>query len=271
MGIRSVSGFVLLVIILAVIFFAPFWVLPIAMSVLSGLAVHELLYTTRFCVQKRLLVYSVTFSAMIPVWIFFDSPEIVGLAGLFVYVLLIFIEGITEAKGITFEKICGVFFASVIIPYFLGSIIRIAGMPGGRVLIMLPILGAFSSDVFALFVGKLIGKRKLCPDISPNKTVEGSIGGLVFGPLGLCVYAMILGNVYGYTVNYYSIVLYGLAASFAGQIGDLSMSYIKRQYNIKDFGSIIPGHGGILDRFDSVLFAAPMIELLLHIIPAIGG
>ena len=183
--------------------------------------------------------------------------------------LLLFIEGLTGTENVSFEKICGIFFASIVIPYFLSSLVRLTGFRDGKYIVLLPILGAFTSDVFALLVGKAIGKHKLCPEISPNKTVEGSIGGVVMAPVILIIYSIVLQNVYGFTVNYFYIILYGIASAFAGQLGDLSMSFVKRQFHIKDFGNIIPGHGGILDRFDSILFSAPLIELLVILLPAI--
>jgi phosphatidate cytidylyltransferase len=267
---RAMAGSVLLAAMLAVILFAPVWALPIAVSVISALAVHEILHTTGFVRHKRLLAYAVIFSLLIPFWVFFDSIYELAVIGVFIYVFFLFIECITGTKDASFEKVSGIFFASIVLPFFLSSIVRIHGFENGRILVLIPILSAFGSDVFALLFGLKFGRSKLCPEISPNKTVEGSIAGLVMGTVTVVVFGFILQRYYGFMVNYLRLVLYGLAGAFSGQIGDLSMSFVKRQFHIKDFGKIIPGHGGILDRFDSVLFAAPVTEILILLLPAIG-
>jgi len=267
---RAVAGFVLLLILFAVIFFAPVWALPIAISAISASAVFEMLHTTGFLQQKRLIIYAIIFSALIPIWVFFGSISELALILIFLYVFLLFIECITGTAGASFEKICGVFFASFVLPYFLSSLVRIFSFNNGRYLILIPILSAFASDVFALLFGMKFGKNKLCPEISPKKTVEGAVGGLLMGPVSIVIFGLIIEKYYGFDVSYLRLVLYGLAGAFSGQIGDLSMSFVKRQFNIKDFGNIIPGHGGILDRFDSVLFAAPLTEILIILLPAIA-
>jgi phosphatidate cytidylyltransferase len=120
--------------------------------------------------------------------------------------------------------------------------------------VWLVILTAFGSDIFAYFTGTLIGKHKLCPNLSPKKTVEGLIGGAVGSTL-LC-------GVYGYFFlndMFIHCLIIGFLGGFVATIGDLSASAIKRHLGVKDYGHLIPGHGGILDRFDSVLFTAPFV------------
>lgn len=122
----------------------------------------------------------------------------------------------------------------------------------------LVLLVAFGTDIFAYFVGITMGKHKLCPHLSPKKSVEGAIGG-IFGSILLSVLFMI----YVLKEPWYLGLLIGLAGSVVAQLGDLSASAFKRQMGIKDYGKLIPGHGGILDRFDSVLFVAPVIYCLI--------
>ena len=116
-------------------------------------------------------------------------------------------------------------------------------------------------------MGTLFGKHKLCPIISPKKTVEGLIGGLVLAVVGMVVYGLILQFGFKFKVNYFYVVIYGLLGALGGVFGDLSFSVIKRQTGIKDYGHLIPGHGGILDRFDSVIVVAPLVEALLLLMP----
>ncbi len=127
------------------------------------------------------------------------------------------------------------------------------------------------ADAGGFFIGATLGKHKLCPDISPKKTVEGVIGGVIF-----CVIsAVLVGLLFQYLImpdleiNFWALVLLGIIDAPISIIGDLSFSLIKRRYKIKDYGSIFPGHGGMLDRFDSIIFTAPVIVLLNQFIPII--
>ena len=126
---------------------------------------------------------------------------------------------------------------------------------------------AFLSDTGAYFAGLKFGKHKLAPVISPKKTVEGVIGGILGAVLGMVIYCAVLQLGFGFRVNYLLALLYGVAGSAAGVFGDLCFSVIKRQTGIKDYGNLIPGHGGILDRFDSMIVVGTLAEVLLLILP----
>ncbi|NLI60985.1 MAG: phosphatidate cytidylyltransferase [Clostridiales bacterium] len=133
--------------------------------------------------------------------------------------------------------------------------------PYGMNLLILTLLVTWSTDTFAYFVGKSFGKRKLCPSISPNKTIEGSLGGLI----GSIVVGIIYGTVLKYrltiSINLYHFGIIGLLGGVLSQLGDLCASSIKRFCDIKDFGKLMPGHGGLLDRFDSLLFTLPAVYI----------
>jgi phosphatidate cytidylyltransferase len=123
------------------------------------------------------------------------------------------------------------------------------------------ILSAFGTDIFAYFTGMALGSRKLCPQISPKKTVEGAIGG-VLGSVLLC-------GLFGFfflPLGFSNCIVIGIVGGVTSQLGDLSASVLKRKIGIKDWSSLIPGHGGILDRFDSVLFTAPFVFYYLNIL-----
>ena len=122
------------------------------------------------------------------------------------------------------------------------------------ILVWLVIFGAFGTDVMAYFVGVALGKHKLCPSISPKKTIEGSIGGI----LGSVIICGAFGAVFAKEYLIHCLIL-GLLCGVFSQFGDLTASIFKRKMGIKDYGNLIPGHGGILDRFDSVLFTAPLV------------
>ena len=123
-------------------------------------------------------------------------------------------------------------------------------------------------DTFAYFTGRFLGKHKLIPEISPKKTIEGSIGGIVFTIGAFILYRVLLFKIFPdlkINLPYLLVIILAIAASIVSQIGDLIASAIKRQYNIKDYGKLFPGHGGVLDRFDSVMLVAPVIYVIFII------
>ena len=134
-------------------------------------------------------------------------------------------------------------------------------LTNGAYLFLLPFIGAWVCDTFAYFTGRFFGKHKLAPAISPKKTVEGSIGGIVFAVAVFAIYGAIL-SARGLTPNYLALCLAGFFVSILSQIGDLALSLVKRECGIKDYGRLFPGHGGVLDRFDSVIATAPIILIL---------
>lgn len=150
---------------------------------------------------------------------------------------------------------------SILYITFLFSFILLTNMlNNGIYYLWMIFISAWSTDSIAYFIGSKIGKTKLMPEISPKKTVEGAIGGALGCIIVMVVYGLLLGQ-YGILSNVpiYHYVIVGVLAGVLSQVGDLFASAIKRSMNIKDFGKILPGHGGILDRFDSVLLIAPVI------------
>ena len=246
-------------------------ILPILVAGLSMIAVHEVLWSTGFLKHTRISAYSIVLAGCIPFWVYYNGKLMPALLGMFLYVVLLFAEAIASHKRITLEKMGGAFFLSVVIPFFLSSLLRIRLMDHWMASIVLPFEVAFLSDAFALFAGMAFGKHKLAPELSPKKTVEGAVGGFAGAIVCTVIYGLVLQLGFSMQVNYLYLVLYGALGSIVSQLGDLSFSYIKREYGLKDFGNIFPGHGGVLDRFDSVIFCAPLIELLIQFLPAVGG
>ncbi len=138
----------------------------------------------------------------------------------------------------------------------------------GSVLYLLPFIGAWVSDTFAYFTGRLFGKHKLIPEVSPKKTVEGAVGGAVFTAIAYVVFGLIVseGNM---EPNYILLAVIGVLVSVISQIGDLIASLIKREHGIKDYGRLFPGHGGVMDRFDSVA-AVAVVLMLISALPEMG-
>lgn len=175
---------------------------------------------------------------------------------IFITLLLMFLDIIRNGYNIlnAAVTILGIIYIS----YLFSNLIFIYNGINGKILIWLPFLTAWLSDTGAYFVGSIFGKNKLCPSISPKKTIEGAIGG-VLGSVISCLLAGLIFNNMGYSMSLVHYLFIGLLCGITSQLGDLSASSIKRFCNIKDFGNIMPGHGGILDRFDSILFTAPTI------------
>ena len=246
----------------------PVW-LPITVSLLSMIAVHEVLWSTGFVKNGYISSLSIVLAGLVPFWVYIGQGMRSALVGIFFYFLLIFLVAISSHYTVTLEKMGGSFFFAMLSPYFLSTFVRLNGLEKGGYLILIPLVAAFASDSFALFAGMAFGKHKLAPELSPKKTVEGSVGGLV-GAVALCIiYGVVLHVAFKQEVSYVRFALYGFLGSIVSQIGDLSFSYIKRQYGLKDFGNIFPGHGGVLDRFDSVIFCAPLMEILIRWFPAV--
>ena len=118
--------------------------------------------------------------------------------------------------------------------------------------------------------GVFFGKHRGITKVSPNKSLEGYLGGVAFGGVFMLLYGTVLGFLTDVSISYPLMALYGLCGSAVTELGDLSFSLIKRQYGVKDYGNLIPGHGGMLDRFDSMIFAAPMLLALVELFPPLG-
>lgn len=255
--------------LLAVIYLLPFWATVVLISLLSAIGTYELLGCIGASKHPRLCFCCILCSFLIPFWCWQGSSGTWGLCGLFLLFLLLFMEAIFSKKTVDFNMLAASMFAAVIIPYFLSAFVRLGMMEKGRAYILLPLVSAFIADGAALFTGMACGKHKLAPSISPKKTIEGAIGGFIGGTLGTVIYCFAARAIWGADFSVLSFAVYGALGSVVSTIGDLSFSLIKREFGIKDYGNLLPGHGGVLDRFDSVIFAAPLTELLLLVLPAV--
>ena len=161
------------------------------------------------------------------------------------------------------ERVVYTLFGLLYVPWLLGYFVLLRYSPdaqGGLINFALPLVATFATDIGAFFIGYALGRRKLAPEVSPGKTVEGAIGGLALS--FVAVFAL---TQYVNQWSPYDALLYALLVSSAAQLGDLSESLIKRSVGSKDSGNSIPGHGGLLDRLDSLLFAVPITFLFLNI------
>lgn len=245
-GIRVASGAIGLMLLLAVLYFGGI-ILSIGLLIVSIIALRELFRAVQTLGKKPCAKIGYFYTVLILVSFYFDLNYI----SLIIASMII----ITLSKTVLFKDfdivdaaitIAGVFY----IPFLLYHIILLEGTP----FLWTVFLISFGTDTFAYLVGSKIGKKRLCPDISPKKSVEGSIGGI----LGSVILTVSYGAVSGID-PLYSLGVLAILGSILSQIGDLTASRIKRLAKIKDFGRIMPGHGGMLDRFDSVIFSAPVV------------
>ena len=166
------------------------------------------------------------------------------------------------------EHVMLTFFGLFYVAYMLSFVFKTRMLPvQGQFLVWLVFLCSWGSDTCAYCVGMLIGKHKMAPVLSPKKSVEGGIGGVVGAALLSALYAFLINRFFPETdLGVMQCAIIGAVGSLISQVGDLAASAIKRNHDVKDYGKLIPGHGGILDRFDSVIFTAPVIYYMAVIL-----
>ena len=268
---RVIAGAGMLVAILVLGLAAPKWVMALAWGVLMSIGAYELLLRTGLVQEKRLVAYAMAAAFATAAWSYFGAVYAWGVMGIIAYCMVLFLEMMLSHVKINFQKISMTFVAGCLVPYLLCSLIRIHTMTIGRYVILIPFIVACINDTGAYFTGMLLGRHKLAPVISPKKTVEGAVGGVLSAMIVMLLYTLILGFVFDFYVNYAYAMIYGLAGALVGIFGDLCFSVIKRQTGIKDYGNLIPGHGGVLDRVDSMVLVGPLMEALLILIPVAVG
>ncbi len=266
---RIISAAILLPICFLIIWVLPKAVCAIAVAVLCAIMAFELLKRTGLVPHTRLIVYTMLAAFMVPLWCHLGMSTVWGQLGLLVFFCALFGEMLYNHVKVRFEMIAYCVFAGIVLPYLLSAIVRILDFYSGRDLIIIPLILAFLPDSGAYFIGIRYGKRKLAPTVSPNKSVEGALGGLATAIIGMLAYAVVMDLVTDKEVSYSLALIYGVIGAAADVFGDLIFSAIKRQLGIKDYGNLIPGHGGVLDRFDSMIVVAPLAEILITLIPVV--
>ncbi len=262
---RIISGTFCAIVIALILCFYKTLLLEAAMCVFSAIAVYELLSANGFKKHKPFLYLGVAFAAAMPYASIINLEYAVVALCIITSVLLT----LRLHSSIGFEKIAFYIISVLGVSLSFTSIVNLRNEFGNIALLYLIIIvgGAWFSDTGAYFTGFFLGKHKLCPVISPKKTVEGLIGGVIINVvltvLSAFIFVKINANLgTNVEVNYLVLSAVSVVVSLAGVAGDLIASVIKRQIGIKDYGNLIPGHGGIMDRFDSILFTAPTVYLL---------
>ena len=179
--------------------------------------------------------------------------------------IILFAQVIATDMKTSFKDIAYTFIGIFYVVFFIMFVALIDGMKDGKILIWYAIFAAWGTDIFAYLVGKYFGKHKFSK-VSPKKSIEGCIGGTIGALIMILIYTYVANTFWGMNYSYLFIAIIGIILSLVGQIGDFAASTIKRYVDIKDYSNLIPGHGGMLDRIDSLIFLAPFAYALFTLL-----
>ena len=233
---RILAACVGLPLLLAVVLFLPPVATAILFALACGVAAYEMLWRTGILKHRRILVYTVVAAMANVMWSWLRACSIVSeqtlwlcaLLGLFVYFCALFCELLAAHTELRFTAVCVALFSGFVYPFLIGALVRLRGMDGGKFYILVAFLLSMVADSGAYFVGRACGKHKLAPIVSPKKTVEGAVGGVVCNIVFLCLYTLLLNKCFGFTqVNYFYAAIYGVLGAVASIVGDLTLSVVK--------------------------------------------
>ncbi|MBE7041982.1 MAG: phosphatidate cytidylyltransferase [Ruminococcaceae bacterium] len=254
---RILSAAVALVLLFAVLLCGNMWILKIAVGIIGAIGLFELYRAFEYQVHKELTWVGMLLGFLIP---FLPSVNSI-VTVLFFYALFGIAVMVFRPQQLSFSDVTNFLVFQIYVPCALSCLVSVRETEFGAYAIWLILGGAWLTDTFAYFVGCAFGKRKLCPVISPNKTIAGAVGGMTGTALSALIYGFVLNRYF--TVSLIPLAFLGICLGIVAQFGDLTASKIKRERGIKDFGHLMPGHGGVIDRFDSILFTAPMVSLFI--------
>lgn len=254
---RLTSGLLGFPLVLIIFLIGNKFVVDIAMAIIAILAMNEYFNAiSKVAKPVKWLGYlscaSIATIHLIPE----THIEIIYSLAIPILLLVLFLQVIITEMKTNFKDIAYTLLGILYIVLLIMFVAKINGMKNGNILIWYTILAAWGTDIFAYLVGKHFGKHKFSK-ISPKKSIEGCIGGMIGGVLLMLVYTYVVNTVWAMNYSYITILIVGVILSILGQIGDFAASSIKRYVDIKDYSNLIPGHGGMLDRIDSLIFLAP--------------
>lgn len=269
MSTRIVSAAVAIVIAIIALILHNTFIFNLFIAFITAVAVYEIFRATGMSVHKKQSVACYTFVALDSIMPAFHVHGMLYFVSyrfyMGIFVLAMCILYLMEHKKYKYNEFFFMLGVPILLSYSFGTLINMAQMGGkGVFLIVLTLAGAWLADSGAYFAGTFFGKTPLCPEISPKKTVEGLIGGVVCNGVFLLVISFVYDVILkGESVRYIIVFIAGMLCALIGLVGDLTASMIKRQTGIKDYGNIMPGHGGVMDRFDSVILVAPFMYYLI--------
>ncbi len=265
---RIISGVIGAVLLLAVLLQPVQVIVDICFSILCCLAIYELLHETKICKSTPILIVSELFSASVPFWHFFSINAVCAVVFFYLTCVGILHVVFHDNQSIVVSLFSALI--SILVSIALSAVAFVRSRENhGLFLTIWLLLIPWMSDTGAYFVGVCLGRHKLCPVISPKKTIEGLVGGLLTSVVICSVITILYNSLWSKSgsLNVWLVAVVTLLGAVLSVFGDLTASLIKRECNIKDFGKIMPGHGGIMDRFDSLMYTAPLVLLALSILP----
>lgn len=272
---RIVSAVVGIIVGVSVLIIDNSYLYMAVIAFISAVGVRELIRAIKCDGNKLMCWYCIISSAAVPFAVSIDFFAPYRLPALFAYVIGLLVIMLSRHKSIKLLEAAACGSAGLFIPLSLSCIILIRYLyesgSVGIFMIVFILFSAWFGDGGAYFAGTFLGKHKLCPEISPKKTVEGLIGGFVTVGIVVTIQCLVFNLLLQHevTMNYAILIPVSIIGSAAGVLGDLTASVIKRQYEIKDFGNLMPGHGGVLDRFDSVIFTVPFMFIVFSFVSPI--
>jgi phosphatidate cytidylyltransferase len=266
---RVITGIGIFVVAVLLVVLAPFTpIFCIGMSVLAVMASFELLRVFGIHKDWHISAPSYLLAAALPFAAYFVTDEtrvkfiLIEAAIIFIYLVYLLGAAVFSHKKIKFVLVAAVFMALVYVIVSFTSLSLLMYVNKGLFYFGVIIISSWGCDAGAYFIGCKFGKHKLIPDVSPNKSVEGAIGGVLVSIVLNVLYGFVVSTLGGAKVEYLSLALLGLVLSIVAMVGDLIASLIKREYGIKDYSNLLPGHGGIVDRFDSVFPIATFLLMM---------
>jgi len=272
---RILTALGMAVVGIPILIFSKYIVFALTVAFLSFVAVYEMLRAVGLEKRYLLSVPSYIAAFVFPFLAYFLAAEhtfgylLVCVAGLFAYLIYTFFVAVFLKGALSFSAVSQAFCISTYVIFSFTSIsfMRYMNVKTGIWTFVLVLICAWGSDVFAYFTGRFFGRHKLIPEVSPKKTVEGAIGGIICATGLAVLYGFIVSKATELAPNYIVLAVCGFVLSAVSQVGDLIASLVKREHGIKDYGNIFPGHGGVMDRFDSVLSITTILMAIALIFP----
>ena len=287
---RVITAIGIGIIVIPIMVFSKYIVYPLFLGLISAVAAWEMLRVFGFEKRYEISLPAYAVAGLLPVFAhdYFTHGERIGyllVVGIVIFSFLLYLAMVCvigkeivirrneerpedgKQRILGFTDVAAVFMSVSYIAVSFTSMALTRYTLNGQYTFVLVFVAAWMCDSFAYFTGKFFGKHKLAPNLSPKKTVEGSIGGIVFAIIGCMLYGLVVEKATGLNARYHVLAATGLILSVVSQIGDLWASLIKREYGVKDYSQMMPGHGGVMDRFDSIIAISTILMAICIAFP----